>query len=50
MHGNVNVIYASCLCKVLLKVLHMEDQQVLFTGEILIDFPVLIEDMDYNQI
>ena len=49
MHTDVNVIHTRRLGQILLEVLHVCDEELLLASEILVDLPVLIEDVnDYD--
>jgi hypothetical protein len=47
---DVNVFDTCLVRKVLLKVFHMSHKKVFFTTEILIHFPVLVKDMDHDDL
>ena len=50
MHTDVDVVHARRLGQVLLEVLHVCDEELLLASEILVDLPVLIEDMNDNDL
>lgn len=50
MHTDVDVVHTRRLGQVLLEVLHVCDEELLLASEILVDLPVLIEDMDHNDL
>ena len=50
MHTDVNVIHTRRLGQILLEVLHVCDEELLLAGEILVDLPVLIEDVNDNDL
>ena len=50
MHTDVDVVHTRRLGQVLLEVLHVCDEELLLASEILVDLPVLIEDMNDNDL
>ena len=50
MHTDVDVIHTRRFSQVLLEVLHVCDEELLLACEILVDLPVLIEDMNDNDL
>jgi len=50
VHTDVDVIHTRRLGQVLLEVLHVCDKELLLASEILVDLPVLIENVNDNDL
>ena len=47
MDTDVYIIYTCGLCQILLEILHVCDEELLLTSEVLVHFTVLVEYMDH---
>jgi hypothetical protein len=45
MHRNVDIIWASSLCQVLLEVFHVADQEILLAPKIFTHFAIFVKNM-----